>query len=63
MKPLEEIIESDADAGKAFWDDCTDVFSSGAGARVLKRLCEMAHPLNHTLERNGDGRQNQQGRR
>jgi hypothetical protein len=47
MRPLEEIIESDEDAGRAFWDDCTAVFSGGAGARVLKRLCELAHPLNH----------------
>lgn len=48
MNSLEDALQKDADAGQAFWDDCTRVFSSGAGARVLARLCQLANPLNQS---------------
>lgn len=47
MNSLEDILQQDPDAGQDFWDDCTRIFSSGAGARVLARLCKLAHPLAH----------------
>jgi len=44
---LDEILGTDAAAEKLFWDDCVAIFSTGAGARVLTRICEIAHPTNH----------------
>ena len=48
MNALEDILQSDTSAGQEFWDDCVKTFSSGAGARVLARLCRMVNPLAHT---------------
>lgn len=48
MSSLEAMIQASPDAGKEFWDDCIAIFSAGAGERVLRRLVELAHPLDHS---------------
>jgi hypothetical protein len=45
MKTLEDLLSADSPSARSFWDDCTAIFSSGAGARVLERLCQLEHPL------------------
>lgn len=46
MISLDEALQKTPDGGAEFWKDCADVFSSGAGARVLKTLASLV-PLNH----------------
>jgi hypothetical protein len=46
MISLDEALQKTPDGGAEFWKDCADVFSSGAGARVLKRLMQLV-PVNH----------------
>lgn len=33
-----------------FWQDCQAVFGDPIGQRVLRRLCELAHPLSSPLQ-------------
>ncbi len=45
MPSLETLLSENASSARDFWEDCTAVFSSGAGSRVLERLCQLEHPL------------------
>lgn len=48
MKSIEDMI-GDGDQAQEFWDDCIAAFGDPRGRRLLRRLCEMAGPMNSPL--------------
>lgn len=49
MTVEESIKQLGDERAKQFWSDCAAVFGSGIGARVLRTLCEISHPLESPL--------------